>query len=176
MGAGKTTLGRELSKKILVPFFDLDHMMEEKEKLSIPQIFKDLGELSFRSLEGKYLKEFPYPEKFILSTGGGTPCYFDHMDWMNQKGITVYLRLSPKSLANRLLSARDQDRPLIRDKKGNELLEFVEEKLREREEFYLKSQIILKGENLKVQDIIESLNDFIPGIPRPPDHPDPKPR
>ena len=153
MGAGKTTLGKELSRKMMIPFFDLDHIIEEGENLSIPDIFRKMGEESFRVLEGKYLKEYPFPDTYILSAGGGTPCFFDHMDYMNQIGHTFYLQLSPKSLANRLMNAKDPIRPLINDKTGDELILFIEEKLKEREKFYLKAHTVLKGENLKAEDI-----------------------
>ncbi len=155
MGAGKTTLGKSLSRSLNIPFYDLDHLIEEKEGKTIAQIFNELGEGAFRKLEGRYLKEFNYPDQFILSTGGGTPCFYDHLPWMNREGITIYLQLSPKSLAIRLQSATATERPLLKEKQGEELLQFIEEKLLEREPFYLRAQYILKGENLKVEDVVD---------------------
>jgi shikimate kinase len=157
MGAGKTTIGKELSRKMHIPFFDLDHILEQEEKLKISEIFESLGEEKFRILEGKYLKTYPFPEQFILSTGGGTPCYYDHMDWMNNRGTTLYLQLSPKSLASRLELGKDQERPLLKEKKGLDLIQYIEMKLKEREPFYLMAKKLVKGEDSKVEDLIPIL-------------------
>ena len=143
-----------MAKSLSIPFFDLDHLIEEKEGKTIPELFSQIGEESFRELEGKYLKSYDFPQEFILATGGGTPCFFDHMDWMNLHGITLYLELSPQSLAHRLLSAKEQNRPLIMGKKEDELIGFIEERLKLREPYYNQAFWTLKGENIQVKDII----------------------
>lgn len=154
MGAGKTSLGKILAKKLSIPVFDLDEIIEREEKKTIADLFSKMGEEEFRKLEGKYLKEFSYPEEFIMSTGGGTPCFYDHMDWMNSTGKTFYLQLNPKSLSARLIQAKDQKRPLLKEIQGQDLENYITQKLKEREPYYLLANYQLKGENVKLEDLI----------------------
>ncbi len=160
MGAGKTTLGKDLAKRLKIPFYDLDQIIEKEEGSSISNLFKHIGEPAFRELEGKYLKEFIDIEPYVLATGGGTPCYYDHIQWMNRQGITIYLKLTVGSLTNRLMESKKQERPLIKEFEKEELLQYIEEKLIEREPYYLQSNIILKGENLRTVDIIKEISNF----------------
>ena len=111
MGSGKTTLGRKLASKMGYEFIDLDHKLEQQVELSIAEYFSFFGEDAFRKLESTVLKKTPYPENVIISTGGGLPCYFDNMDWMKANGKVVYIKLSPKTLADRLESGKEE-RPL----------------------------------------------------------------
>jgi len=158
MGSGKTTLGKSMAGKLGIPFLDLDHIIEKEEGKSIAQIFEEIGENEFRKLEGRYLKNFLYPEQFILSAGGGTPCFHDHLEWMNQKGITVYIQLSAHSLAARLLAAKDPVRPLVKNIQPENLEAFIEERLKEREIYYTRAQKIVKGENLSPDRLIQIIS------------------
>jgi len=147
MGCGKTTLGRKLSARLGYQFIDLDHILEAKEGMTIAEYFKKFGEDAFRKLESEVLKQTAYPEHAVVSTGGGLPCFFDNMDWMNAHGKTVYIKLSPKTLAERLENEKEE-RPLLREKHGEALVAFITDKLTEREEFYSKASIIADGLSL----------------------------
>lgn len=156
MGSGKTTLGRKLAARMNYEFIDLDHVLEKQVELSIAEYFQFFGEDSFRKKESEVLKKTIYPENAIISTGGGLPCYFDNMDWMKANGKTVYLKLSPKTLADRLETGKEE-RPLLQDKHGNDLVAFIETKLAEREPFYTQANIIADGLSLTPEKLEEIL-------------------
>jgi shikimate kinase len=147
MGSGKTTLGRKLASKMGYEFIDLDHKLEQQVELSIAEYFSFFGEDSFRKLESEILKKTAYPENAIISTGGGLPCFFDNMDWMKQNGKTVYIKLAPKTLADRLENGKEE-RPLLQEKHGDALIAFIEQKLAERESFYSQANIVADGLSL----------------------------
>lgn len=157
MGCGKTTWGRKLAAHLGYEFIDLDHALEEKVGMRIAEYFSSFGEDAFRKLESAMLKEADYPEKVIVSTGGGLPCFFDNMDWMNNHGKTLYVKLSPKTLADRLENSKTV-RPVLQGKKGDELVEFITGKLAEREEYYLQAQHIIEGISLSVEALETELN------------------
>jgi len=150
MGSGKTTLGRKLAARMNYEFIDLDHKLEQQVELSIAEYFSFFGEDSFRKLEKEVLRKTQYPENVVVSTGGGLPCFFDNMDWMKANGKVVYLSLSPKTLADRLESGKEE-RPLLQDKHGEALVAFIEKKLEEREPFYSQANIIADGLSLTAE-------------------------
>ena len=156
MGSGKTTLGRKLAAKMGYEFIDLDHKLEQQVELSIAEYFSFFGEDAFRRLESEILKKTPYPDNVIISTGGGLPCYFDNMDWMKENGKVVYIKLSPKTLADRL-EAGKEERPLLQDKHGDDLIKFIEQKLAEREGFYAQATIIADGLSLNAERLEQIL-------------------
>lgn len=157
MGSGKTTLGRKLAARMNYEFIDLDHKLEQQVELSIAEYFTLFGEDSFRKLEAEVLRKTPYPENAIISTGGGLPCFFDNMDWMKANGKVVYIKLSPKTLADRLESGKEE-RPLLQDKHGDALVEFIGHKLAEREPFYAQANIIADGLSLTAERMEQILN------------------
>ncbi|TSD64160.1 shikimate kinase [Inquilinus sp. KBS0705] len=154
MGCGKTSWGKKLSAGMQYNFIDLDHALEEKAGMSVADYFATHGEDAFRRLESEVLKQTNYPQNTIVSTGGGLPCFFDHMDWMNSHGQTLYIKLSPKTLADRLENARIK-RPLLHGKHGDELVNFIAQKLAEREGFYNQATHIIDGINMSVDGLIE---------------------
>lgn len=156
MGCGKTTWSRKLAAKWGCEFIDLDHVLEAKAGMSIAEYFSSFGEDAFRKLESQVLKETEYHENTVVSTGGGLPCFFDHMDWMNANGKTLYIKLSPKTLADRLENSKTV-RPVLQGKKGEELVEFITGKLAEREGFYLQASNIVEGIDMSVEKLEEAL-------------------
>ena len=147
MGCGKTTLGKKLANILKYQFIDLDSCIEENEARTISQIFQEDGEDYFRNLERVYLHRLIEKEDVVISTGGGTPCFFDNMDKMNEYGKTIYINIHPKKLLPRLLSASNT-RPLLSgiDEKG--MLDYVFKTIRSREKYYYKAKIVVMGYKL----------------------------
>lgn len=164
MGAGKTTAGRELAKELELDFIDLDHFIQARYQKTVNQLFQEVGEDEFRNIERNMLKEVGEFENVVISSGGGTPCFFDNIEYMNQSGITIYLKATPEALSSRLNLCKDK-RPLIKDKDEDELYKFVLASLAKREPFYSKAKIIFETEELVtredvkkyVQQIIEKI-------------------
>lgn len=150
MGCGKTTWGRKLANHLGFEFMDLDHVFEAKAGTSITEYFTANGQDAFRHMESSILKDTEYPENVVVSTGGGLPCFFDNMDWMNTNGQSLYIKLSPKTLAERLDKGKTT-RPLILGKHGDELVAFIAEKLAEREGFYEQATHIVNGIDMSVE-------------------------
>ena len=155
MGTGKTTAGRELAKVLNLTFYDLDHYIEARFQKTISQIFEQEGEDKFREIESSMLKEVGEFENVVIATGGGTPCFFDNMEYMNQQGETVYLKASAQALTRRLISCKANKRPLIKDKSESELLTFVQENLDKRESYYDQAKITFETENLIDKSLVE---------------------
>lgn len=140
MASGKSTYGKELAKDKGLPFLDLDECVESREGRSISEIFAKEGEEYFRKREREILHEIcNEADEFVLATGGGTPCFFDNMDYMNQAGTTVFLNTSPLVIVDRLKRQR-ADRPLLAMYSDDELEFFVREHLESRLSFYLKAK------------------------------------
>lgn len=158
MGCGKSTMGRALASKLNLTFIDLDTFLEEKYFKTIPQIFAEEGEESFRRKERNVLEEVCSFDNVILATGGGAPCFFDNMDLMNESGFCVFLDVDISSLVNRLIHAKTE-RPLIKGKSPEELHIFIEGLLAKRRPFYEKARYILKGSEITPTQVIVLLND-----------------
>lgn len=158
MGCGKSTLGRALASELNLTFIDLDSFLEEKYFKTIPQVFAEEGEESFRRKERKVLEEVCGFDDVILATGGGAPCFFDNMELMNESGFCVFLDVDIRSLVNRLIHAKTE-RPLIKGKSPEELYEFIEGLLAKRRPFYEKARFILKGSEITSTQVIGLLND-----------------
>lgn len=154
MGSGKSTLGRRIASALGWRFIDMDDYIETKLNRTISQIFSDNGEAGFRVEEQAALKELCREEKCIIATGGGAPCFFDNIDQMNDSGLSIYLKVSPESLFNRIRNAKEA-RPLIASKSDDELLAFIKDKLEEREPFYKKAKVVAVNETLSVDTFVE---------------------
>jgi len=138
MGAGKTTVGKALAKALGMEFYDLDWYIEARMRKTVPQLFAERGEEGFRKVERNMLHEVAEFEGVVLSCGGGTPCFFDNIDYMNSRGPVVYLKATPEVLRNHLLMGKTE-RPLIKGKTPSELAAFITAQLEQREPFYAKA-------------------------------------
>lgn len=152
MGSGKTTAGKKLASSLGWSFIDLDRKIEEHAGMKIPDIFSSYGEDHFREIESAMLRSMAPDSNTVVATGGGAPCYKDNMNFMLKTGLTIYLELTPAQLAGRLSGSSDE-RPLIKNLKGEELLQYIGNKLSERSEWYQKSLIIQNGFDLNIHDL-----------------------
>ncbi len=142
MGSGKTTVGKALSKETGMMFYDLDWYIESRMHKTVSQIFAEKGEEGFRKIEHNMLHEVAEFEDVIISCGGGTPCFFDNMDYLNQQGDVVYLKATPETLYKHLQMAKIE-RPLLKGKSAEELIAYITEHLEQREPFYQKARYTL---------------------------------
>jgi len=157
MGSGKTTLGRELAGVMQMDFKDLDEEIEKNEGTTISELFQSKGEEYFRSKESFYMRSLEQTNNVIIATGGGTPCFYDNMQWMNDHGLTVYLNLPPEILFQRLRPQVDH-RPLLKGKTDEELLQFIRERLKERSSYYGQSEIIVEGNSLSASGLQKQIS------------------
>ena len=142
MGSGKTTVGKALSKDVGLPFYDLDWYIESRMRKKVSQIFAELGEEGFRRIERNMLHEVAEFEDVVISCGGGTPCFFDNIDYLNQQAQVVWLRCEPEVLHKHLLMGKG-DRPLLKNKTPEELIAFIREQLAYLEQYYSKARYTL---------------------------------
>ncbi len=153
MGSGKTHWGKIWANRYGLQFFDHDEMIEQREQKTIDAIFERYGEDLFREKESALLKTFFQKDNAIIACGGGAPCFFDNMQWMNENGITIYLKATPAQIAERVINEKDK-RPLLKKLNNGELLSFIEQKLTEREPFYNQAKIILPIEVLNTDSLL----------------------
>ena len=158
MASGKSTIGREISKKLDMKFIDLDDYISKREKRSISEIFKVEGEIYFRRIESLYLGEIlNSKDSFILSLGGGTPCYSNNMELiLNSDASSIYIKASIKTLVSRLIAEKNK-RPLVADLEDDKLIEFVAKHLFERRFFYEQASITVNSENKSIEEIITEI-------------------
>lgn len=157
MGSGKTHWGRLLSEKLGIRFFDLDEQITANAGKSIPEIFAIDGEEHFRLLEKEVLQTLTAShEQFILSTGGGTPCYFNNIDFMNEAGTTVWIHTPADLLFTRLVKEKEK-RPLIRDLSDEQLRSFISKKYADRRMYYEQASLIVEEEPVQLEKLIETI-------------------
>ena len=157
MGSGKTLVSKELSILNNFKIFDLDTEISKQNNRSITEIFKEKGEIFFRKTEKEVLEKILSSEKnIILSLGGGTPCYYNNIDSINEKTISVFLKTNVKTLAQRLSSEKDK-RPLIQNISNEDLPEFIAKHLFERNPFYNQAKITINTDNLSAREIAEEI-------------------
>lgn len=160
MGAGKTTLGKAFAHAMNMSFIDLDWYIEERFHRSISEIFAERGETGFRELERSMLHEVGEFENVLISTGGGTPCFFDNMEYMNRQGKSVFLDVDVDVLFRRLRVAKQQ-RPILQGKSDEELRSFIVEALEKRLPYYSQATYNFDGQHLEsrlqIADSVERL-------------------
>ena len=157
MGAGKTTAARRLAQRLGWQVADTDAMFEEKYKISVCDFFNKYDEALYRKLESEVLKSTESLDNVVISTGGGTACYFDNMEWMNHHGTTVFLRISQAAVVDRLLHAK-RKRPLAEGKSEEELKDFVNMHYTSRMPFYEQAQITVKSEDLDLEEVMKKVS------------------
>ena len=164
MGSGKTTVGRQLALALGRTFYDLDWYIEMRYHRTVAQLFAERGEEGFREIERNMLHEAAEFEDIVLSCGGGTPCFFDNMDYMNQQGQVVYLHCSPEVLHQHLLMGKTE-RPLLKGKSPEELISFIREQLASREHYYNKAayqlDVTLMDNYDKIRITVDKLKELL---------------
>ena len=164
MGAGKTTLGKSLARHLGLEFIDLDWYIENRFHQSVSQLFATRGEEGFRKIEQNMLHEVAEFENVVISAGGGTPCFSDNMEYMNQQGLTVYLKATPEILRTHLRMGK-QKRPLIAQKNDEELDIFIRESLDKRESYYNQARLIfdigLLDNGMRIQESVKALEEEV---------------
>lgn len=160
MGSGKSAVGEALAEKLNLAFLDLDEEISREEKLSIPEIFTQKGEIYFRRKESEILQGLlEQEESFILALGGGTPCYGKNLQLLKEAADTtlIYLKTGLFQLKQRLLSEKDK-RPLIKDLESPEVLEdFIRKHLFERTFYYNQSDLIIATDDKTIPEIVSEI-------------------
>jgi len=156
MGVGKSTVGKKLARELGYGFIDLDNLFETKFKIRIDDFFEKYDEDLFRTLEHEVLNETFSMNKVVIATGGGTPCFFETMEKINENGISVHLEMPPAAIAKRLQHAK-KPRPLIKNKTGEELCAIIKQKLEERKAFYEQAHYRVNAINLEVREVVKLL-------------------
>lgn len=157
MGSGKTYWGRKLGQKLGIPFFDLDEQVAAHEGKSISEIFATEGEEYFRLLEKDKLHIITEShDTFVMATGGGTPCYFNNIEYMNRAGTTLWLNTPRDLLFRRLLKEREQ-RPLLKNLKEDQLKSFIVKKFADRKIYYEQADIVIDEDPVELEKLVEKI-------------------
>lgn len=162
MGSGKTTVGRQLALALGLSFYDLDWYIEMRYHRTVAQLFAERGEEGFLELERNMLHEVAEFEDVVVSCGGGTPCFFDNMEYINAQSESIYLKATPEVLAMHLKMGK-VERPLVKGKTGDELLQYIQESLQKREPYYSTAKHVLDVSLLdnyeKIKTSVQLLRD-----------------
>lgn len=156
MGSGKSTLGRKIARLLDIPFIDSDQEISALSGKTIPELFETVGEEGFRNLEKSFIASLSSEKSFVLSTGGGLPCFNQVIDDLNALGTTIYLSHPVKELVHRLIRSKTK-RPIIEGKSENELIEFVQSHLGRRLPFYTKAHFIAPRSIKTASELIEMI-------------------
>jgi len=158
MGCGKSTIAKELSKKLEIPFVDLDEFIEKKVKMTIKTIFADKGEIYFRKLEHEcFVELLNYTEPIIIGLGGGTPCYANNHELLKGEDVlSIYLKAAIETLVDRL-SLNKSNRPLIANKNDVEMKEFIATHLFERSYYYNQAQHSVVVDQRTIAQTVEDI-------------------
>ena len=156
-GSGKSTIGRQLALSLKLKFIDTDEEIISEQKKSIEDIFKAHGEDHFRKLEHEILKKVSQETDVIVSTGGGTPCFYNNTDIINEAGISIFLNVPVETIYRRMLGQKDSNRPMLHNKTDEEIFDFLKTKLSERLEYYSKAKLEFSGSDITAKEILEKL-------------------
>lgn len=161
MGAGKSTSSKRLAHRLGMDFYDTDRLFENRYRISVSDFFNKYDETLYRKLETNILQSTQEYDNAVIATGGGTACFNDNMQWMNQHGLTVFLKVSPQTAFNRLSKSKVK-RPLVTNKTPQELQEFIQVNYTERMSFYEQAMITIKGEDLDLDLLVNVIQNFNP--------------
>lgn len=157
---GKSYRGKTLAADLGYAFLDLDERIVQNSGKSIREIFKESGEQAFRIIEKKCLLSIDPAQNYVVATGGGTPCFFDNIKEMNQRGLTVYLKIPVEILAKRIASKPDK-RPLFKDVSEDALIPALNKMLKERESFYEKARLHIQVSECSQAKLTETIRQFL---------------
>ncbi|HUW04950.1 MAG TPA: shikimate kinase [Williamwhitmania sp.] len=152
MASGKTTLGRQLAELLGMRYIDMDEHIELQTGKTIRQIFVTQGEEHFRKVENEILLDLTSQNGLVVATGGGSPCFYNNMEAMNTKGLTIYIKVSVEALVNRLADSK-VDRPLLWGKSVDELTAYIKEMLRLREPYYSTAKLVITSDEPTAAEI-----------------------
>lgn len=153
MGAGKTTVGRALAKKLNKRFVDSDHEIQARTGASIPLIFEIEGEASFRQREAEIIRELTAQNDIVLATGGGAIMKPENREFLKTRGTVIYLRASVNSILQR--TSHDKNRPLLQTADPRQR---IEQLAREREPYYLEvAHFIIETGRPNVQSLVQTI-------------------
>lgn len=153
-GCGKSTLGKKFAHVLNYPFYDLDQLIEQGEKARISDLFSQHGEERFREIESQYLKKLGHLSQAVVATGGGTPCFFNNMETINSLGMSVFLDLSPKEIANRLSENGIAKRPILKGKTREEICLTLEHLRHIRLPYYSKCHLTIVNPEIQFNEIL----------------------
>lgn len=158
MGSGKTHWGKQLAERLQLSFFDLDEVIVQAEQMNIPEIFAEKGEEYFRNREKEMLEKLVDENpSMVVSCGGGTPCFFNNIEFMKKYGTVVWLNTAVNVLLQRLMKERNE-RPLLKDISDEDLRHYIMRKLNERRIYYEQADVVIDREDAF------SMNEFIQTI------------
>jgi shikimate kinase len=158
-GSGKTTIGKEVAKTLNISFVDLDKEIEKEEGMTVGDVFEKKKEDHFRKVESSQLKKWcTSASHFVMATGGGAPCFFDNIKQINQAGISLFLDVSPREIANRMLKTDLAKRPLLAKSSTDEVKDRIEFLRSSRISFYKQAQLLLKGDQISAADVIQLIH------------------
>ncbi|HHT04165.1 MAG TPA: shikimate kinase [Bacteroidales bacterium] len=160
MYSGKSTVGKKLANLMNLKHIDTDKVFETKYNITISSFFEKYGENLFRELEHKILLETIKEDNCIISTGGGLPCFHNNIEIIKENGISIYLNMSPISIIHRINNSKKK-RPLLQNKSPEELQEYIEKLLKEREILYNQANLKIKGEDPNIKEIQAELISYI---------------
>lgn len=164
MGCGKTTLGKALARALGRDFIDLDFYISQRFRKSITDIFAERGETGFRQMEQAMLREVGEFSNVIIACGGGTPCHFDNMEYMNSRGLTILLQAERERLLRRLERGAWK-RPLLAGKSSEEIAEHVDKALEERSPWYSQAAMAVDSTYLEnIAEITATVSAILPSL------------
>jgi shikimate kinase len=157
MGSGKTYCGKQLSLKLHIPFYDLDELIITEAGKTINEIFAEEGEEYFRLKEKEILHTVTEShETFIMACGGGAPCYFNNIEYMNESGVTVWMNTPVDILHERLIKEKE-NRPLLKELSDEQLKSFIIKKFADRKMYYELAAIRIDDDQLSTESLIQKI-------------------
>jgi len=160
MGSGKSSVGKSLAKALAYQFVDTDTEIEKQVGKSIPEIFEEEGEEAFRDIEKRFMSGLLVQNKLVIATGGGLPCFNNQMEFVNQLGLSIYLKAEPAFLTSRLINKKKK-RPLISEMNEEEMTGFLKDLLSKRKPVYEKAQLHINAMNVRITELTDAIKSIV---------------